>query len=170
MDQDQFWEIIDEARKIAGSGRESHEALEEILSEQTPEWISEFETEFQKRMYEAYHYSLWGAAYLIGGGCSDDSFMDFRGWLIAQGKETFRRAIDDPDSLADLPRNSDFFYEEFLYAAYNAYENMTGEMIELNAPAHEPDPGEMWDFDDENEMKKRYPKLFEKYWDDPLPT
>ena len=28
-------------------------------------------------------------------GCSDDTFDYFRGWLIAQGKETFEKVLDD---------------------------------------------------------------------------
>lgn len=34
-----------------------------------------------------YRRDLWAAAYIIGGGCSDDSFIDFRAGLIAQGHE-----------------------------------------------------------------------------------
>ena len=32
-----------------------------------------------------YRWDMWAAAYLIGGGCSDDGFIDFRAGLIAQG-------------------------------------------------------------------------------------
>ena len=47
---------------------------------------------------------LWGAAYLINGGCSDDGFDHFRGWLMTQGREVFARAVAEPDSLAELPQ------------------------------------------------------------------
>ncbi|MFD6293827.1 DUF4240 domain-containing protein [Streptomyces sp. NPDC060235] len=43
------------------------------------------------------------AAYLIGGGCSNDSFMDFRAGLIALGRDWYEKATADPDSLADHP-------------------------------------------------------------------
>ncbi|WFE14091.1 DUF4240 domain-containing protein [Bacillus atrophaeus] len=33
-------------------------------------------------------------------GCSDDTFDYFRGWLIAQGKETFEEVLDDHEYLA----------------------------------------------------------------------
>ena len=36
---------------------------------------------------------LWDAAYLINGGCSDDGFDYFRGWLVDQGRETFERCL-----------------------------------------------------------------------------
>jgi hypothetical protein len=58
-------------------------------------------------MAESYRWELWGAAYLIGGGgCSDDGFDDFRGWLLGQGRATWQAALADPDSLADHPRSA----------------------------------------------------------------
>lgn len=47
-------------------------------------------------------WSLWGAAFVIGEGCSDDGFLDFRTALPAFGMERVNLAISDPDSLADL--------------------------------------------------------------------
>jgi hypothetical protein len=41
--------------------------------------------------------------YLIGGGCSDDGFIDFRAGLIAQGRDWYERAAASPDDLADHP-------------------------------------------------------------------
>src|SRR5262245_31826692 len=35
-------------------------------------------------------------------GCGDDTFSDFRGWLIALGQSRFESALDEPDTLADL--------------------------------------------------------------------
>ena len=51
----------------------------------------------------SYREDLWGAAYLINGGASDDGFEYFRGWLMTQGRAVFARAVADPDSLAELP-------------------------------------------------------------------
>ena len=51
---------------------------------------------------EAHDWNLWGAAYLMKGGCSDDAFDYFRGWLVAQGRRTWERALRDPDTLAEL--------------------------------------------------------------------
>lgn len=46
---------------------------------------------------------LWAAAFVLMGGCSDDSFMDFRSWLILQGRDAIEAIVRDPDSLADYP-------------------------------------------------------------------
>jgi Protein of unknown function (DUF4240) len=36
-------------------------------------------------MADSYRDPLWAAAYLVNGGCSDDGFEYFRGWLIMHG-------------------------------------------------------------------------------------
>lgn len=42
-------------------------------------------------MADSYRNPLWAAAYVINGGCSDDGFDYFRGWLIVQGHEVYER-------------------------------------------------------------------------------
>jgi hypothetical protein len=34
---------------------------------------------------------VWAAAYLIGGGCSGDAFIDFRAGVIAQGRDWYEK-------------------------------------------------------------------------------
>jgi hypothetical protein len=74
-----------------------------------------------------------GTAYhLKGGWCSDDSFLYFLGWLLAQGRATFEAAVGDPDSLVDHPAvwaEWQLECEAILYAAMMAYEARTGEKL-----------------------------------------
>ncbi|MCL4193480.1 MAG: hypothetical protein KJZ87_17220 [Thermoguttaceae bacterium] len=49
-----------------------------------------------------------------------------------------------------------------LYVARSAYEAATQEEIP-SVPINLPDLGEGWDFDDEAEMNRRYPKLFTRF-------
>ncbi len=39
--------------------------------------------------------------YEVRGGCSDDDFLDFRDWLIAQGYETYRQVVETPEVLVE---------------------------------------------------------------------
>jgi hypothetical protein len=48
-------------------------------------------------MNRAYPWDLWGAAFVINGGCSDDGCERFRARLIMQGRDVFERALDDPE-------------------------------------------------------------------------
>ncbi|WP_408997121.1 DUF4240 domain-containing protein [Streptomyces europaeiscabiei] len=70
------------------------------------------------------------AILLIRGGCSDDSFMDFRAGVIALGCQRYQRVAAEPDSLAAHPdvvqaanvrdRSEVLFHEDVNYAASGA--------------------------------------------------
>ncbi|OSP39974.1 hypothetical protein B7767_28795 [Streptomyces sp. 13-12-16] len=112
---------------------------------------------------------LWAAAYVINGGCSDDGFDYFRGWLIAQGRETFERVVADPDALAELPvvraaaaGGFDLECEETLGIVWNAHIVATGGQLPDDAFTiryPEPDPAWNFDFGDHGEMTRRLPRL-----------
>src|SRR4051812_25119584 len=118
MTEDQFWQIIQEAHS-------DESALETALAAFPPQEIISFEKIFAKKHFLAYILNLWGAAYIINGGCSDDGFTDFRYWLISQGKAIYQAAIADPDSLASVSLDKDASHELFGYAARAAYESST---------------------------------------------
>ena len=59
--------------------------------------------------------------YVINGGCSDDGFDYFRGWLIAQGKSVFMKALENPDSLAKLDEIDEAECEYIMSVAGSAY-------------------------------------------------
>ena len=75
----------------------------------------------------AYQYGLWTAASVIErGGCTDDGFMDFRQWLVGQGRGVYMAALKDPDSLADAPDYREFQYDSLPVMGDYAYEELTG--------------------------------------------
>jgi hypothetical protein len=104
VDDGRFWEIIETARASAGPGRPFHEALTDHLATLTEQDILEYHERFEKMHGALYRHDLWAAAYLIGGGCSDDGFTDFRAGLIAQGRDWYQQAAAAPDSLAGPSR------------------------------------------------------------------
>lgn len=70
---------------------------------------------------------MWDAAEIIKEyGCSDDGFIDFRAWLIAQGKEVYLAALADPDSLAEVEPYGDCSFELMSYVGEYAYKQLTG--------------------------------------------
>ena len=98
-----FWDIIEIARASAGPDRPFHESLTDHLATLTEQDILEYHECFEKMHDALYRYDLWAAAYLVRGGCSDDSFIDFRAGLIAQGRDWHNKTAAAPDSLADHP-------------------------------------------------------------------
>ena len=103
MDEATFWALIAEARQGAeeDTDERSHR-LQELLTQLPPEAIVEFERTRRSLDLRAYTWELWGAAYVVEDGCSDDCFRDFRAYLISLGREPYEAGLRDPDSLADV--------------------------------------------------------------------
>jgi hypothetical protein len=51
--------------------------------------IRRFDYELETATPQVYGWPLWGPAYIMNGGCSDDGFDYFLGWLVGQGREVF---------------------------------------------------------------------------------
>lgn len=122
MTKDRFWALIDGARAKAGGWEEMSGPLVSRLARyDTPDIM------LWHQIFLLYHQlscknKLWAAAYVINGGCSDDGFDYFRGWLIAQGRDVFLKALADPDSLAYAGACQDCAeFEDILSAAASAY-------------------------------------------------
>ncbi|MBO2463583.1 DUF4240 domain-containing protein [Actinomadura violacea] len=174
MHVDEFWGLVEAARRDEGP---FSEALTAQLAALPAERILEFQERFSAVDTRVYRWDVWAAAYLIGGGCSDDCFTDFRAGLVALGREWFERVVQSPDDLADHPlvieaaaKQNDYviFYEEVGYAAGQAFDRVTGtdtcefyEALERRQTDREPavDLGEGFDFDDEEQMRQRLPRL-----------
>ena len=58
-------------------------------------------------------------AYIIGGGCPDDGFMDFRSRMISRGKEVDDIGIENADNLTEIvgSKDDDCQFEKFQYVA-----------------------------------------------------
>src|ERR1700749_5073098 len=98
MDPAQFWRIIEEAcRSDPSRADEWGERLQTALMKLTPDEIIAWDQIFEHLAARAYTVDLWGAAYLINGGASDDGFYYFRCWLICMGQDIYEAAVAEPD-------------------------------------------------------------------------
>lgn len=160
MTRDEFWGLIEAAR--GGGGPATSRALCEELERLDDDGLRGFQEHLEAHVGAGYTWDLWGAAYLMEGGCSDDGFLYFRYGLVAQGKEVYEAAIDEPDSLADL--EDEISDESFGTVAASLYEERTGATIpsSLTSGSTEPE-GEEWDFDDEDECRERLPRMYEAF-------
>ena len=163
MNIDTFWEIIETAKNQGGNADAiSDHVLARLKGLAAPE-IEAFDKHQADLMRQSYNWKLWGAAYLINGGCSDDGFEYFRGWLFTKGREVFESAVANPDSLAShVDENDEVECEGFMYIAKEAYKSVAGKEMG-HTPARYPELGEGWDFDDASEMSARYPKLWKTF-------
>ncbi|MDG4796132.1 DUF4240 domain-containing protein [Micromonospora sp. WMMD1082] len=167
MRTDDFWQLIDRARSGGGAPDAVAARAVVLLAAHDTEEIVGYAHHQQRVLAASYRVDLWGAAYLINGGASDDGFEYFRGWLMTQGRAVFARAVADPDSLAELPQvraaslsGEEFECESMLAVPWDAYRRATATDLPADreaAPA--PDLNEFWDFDDPDEARRRLPRL-----------
>jgi hypothetical protein len=168
MRTDDFWAVIGRATadRPASPGEVAKRAAADLAT-RDPEEIVAWARHLDKVMVASGTQDLWAAAYLIHGGCTEDGFDSFRGWLIAHGREAVAQSVRSPDSLADIPavraaaeNGAVFEAEEVLSIAAEAYRQATGsELPGGEAPVTRPDAADLWDFDNEEEMHRRLPKL-----------
>ncbi|MET7880071.1 DUF4240 domain-containing protein [Micromonospora sp. DT68] len=186
MNVDEFWAVVETAGegldgRTGDAGEAVAAALVTRLAATSPERILEFQDLFDQLHGALYRWDVWAAAYLIGGRCSDDSFMDFRAGVITLGREWYERVLASPDVLADhaVVRHAAteedggvLFAESVNYVASVAYERVTDDdhafyeamearqQVAVGSDAgREPDMGEDFDFDDDDEMRRRLPRL-----------
>ena len=136
IDKDTFWMLIAQAKEHPGG---PSEWLMERLVDLGPEQAKKFDDIACAYASLAYQYGLWTAASVMErGGCTDDGFIDFRGWLIAQGREVYMAALRDPDSLADIPDHENCRFMALPYVGDMAYERLRGRMphVDMDPDAH----------------------------------
>lgn len=165
---DDFWALVETARANAKTCCDVVANATTLLASRPAAEIVATHQALWRLMDASYLHPLWAAAYLIRGGCSDDSFDYFRAYLLTQGRHVFTSAVADPDSLADLPLLPDAYggtgvCEDMLSVAWDAHRAATG--ADLPEEAWESrerlplDPSWDFDFDDEAEMRRRLPRL-----------
>lgn len=168
MDKQTFWKLIETARAQAGPADVAPRAAE-LLAGYPESEIAAAQQVLWDLLAESYRAPLWAAAYVINGGCSDDGFDYFRGWLLTQGREAFEAALADPDALAGHPavraaasQGLELWDEEALSIAWTAYESATGRELPADSftIGYPPlDPAWDFDFDDTDETAARLPRL-----------
>ncbi|WP_326608069.1 DUF4240 domain-containing protein [Streptomyces sp. NBC_01800] len=176
MDIEQFWNLIEQARVRAVDSFDADGVATQVtalLATREPQQILDAQQILWDLMAASYRAPLWAAAYLINGGCSDDGFDYFRGWLITQGRAVYEQVIADADRLADVPavhaaaaEGNELEGEQSLSIAWDAYETATGTELPSDAfTINYPDLDPAWDFDfdDHSEVAARLPRIAALY-------
>ena len=161
MTIDEFWNILAKANREAKPGSDPIEDhLIRALRGLSKEELLDFDAHAASLYHRAYDWNLWDAAFVIGGGCGDDGFMDFRQALVGLGRDRFEGALANPESLADLDEEEeDFLYtESFLDFIYEVLD-------EDDVPdwEHPTTPtGKPWESEG---IEMRFPRLKARFWD-----
>jgi hypothetical protein len=162
MKEDEFWKIIE--RSIIDSKNDYQvqiKSLENILLTLNSTEIEKFDNTFRALLAASYDTKLWGASYVINGGCSDDCFEYFREYLIAHGKNKFYATLKDPESCAPwIKSEGEDNWEGIRYSASKAYKQTTGKELSYSYQPKCELKGKLFD---EATVEKQYPKLAEKF-------
>lgn len=139
-------------------------ALKGLLARLSEDELVGFQEIVDYLMDQAYTWGLWGAAYLMLGGCSDDDFEYFRAGLIMCGKEVYEEALKEPDSLADGDEVQ--ICEDILTLACEVYEERSGDgaIYDRHREVMNVEPaGEPFEESDDDHFKEHYPRLWARY-------
>jgi hypothetical protein len=166
MDEAAFWQLIADTRTAAGNdtGRQSG-LLEQRLSRLPAQQIVDFQRIRHRLDQQAYTWDIWGAAYVIEDGCSDDCFRDFRSYLISLGRGPYEAALKNPDSLAPVVQDAETGdWENADSVAGDAYQSATGNDIPTGDSDLSGNPrGTPWDSKDQEMLVRRYPGLAARF-------
>jgi hypothetical protein len=172
-----FWELIEQSKEDSQDFSHQIELLITKLSSLNENQIIEFEYRFREALSESARYNIMAAAKIINDYVSDDSFLYFRCRLIAEGKELFYKAIENPEVIAENNiQEIEFGGEEMLSVTDQAFFKKLGEDTEkelprdiafdyLNYDEGEEIKGEDWK---EEELPFKYPKLWKRYKNESL--
>ncbi len=128
MPADRFWELIGRTTGYEANPERQLEALRQVLRELTVAEIEAFERAFHQQQRRAYSWDLWGTAYIMNGGASDDGFEYFQRWLVSKGRTVFDAAVADPKSLAETiaaDTQGDYEFEPFANVAAEIWREKT---------------------------------------------
>jgi hypothetical protein len=163
LDRKMFWRIIKDSKdKSSGDYEQQQLELKKLLLKLTPNEIIAFDNRFRTYQNQASSWDIWGAAYIIQGGCSDDSFSDFQGWLIGQGEQIFEDAMEDVESLSKLHDTNEGDWEGLNFVSTDAFETLNKQEITSGIIIKYNVSGEEWD-EEGNDLKLRFPKLWEQF-------
>ena len=169
MKTNDFWRLIEDAHVNAkGNSEQQYRLIDEQLGNSPASEIIDFETILKEQLRRADQFKMMEAAFIVASYVSDDTFEDFRAWLISLGKEKFERALDDPESIADLLTREqalEITGDGLVTAAFMAYKKVTKTEDLYEHVEMQPDPEYPFDWPETIEQyQAKYPRLFAKLW------
>jgi len=173
LDEDKFWKVVENSRKSTSNQDAQEQYLVSEIEKLTPKEMIGFRLRTDYFLYHTYTSEMWCAAYIMNGGCSDDSFEYFRCWLISRGRDTYYNAKSNPDYLVnEVVEETEFYdFESFWYVAVNAFKRKTGKNLYdyIDNAAFKTKEGSYpqfefnWQEENPESMKRICPTLYAKF-------
>lgn len=172
MNEQVLWTLIDFSRQNSKNIHEQGTLLTNLLSKYSTKYLLKFENIYWGFMQKSNEADLWAAAYVLNDGCSELDFLHFRNWLLLQGQTTFKKVLQDPETLVDFINFDN--YQPLNFPALetnlaNLVQTKLGEMYEIPDFKKFELFGDKWKTD--MEIVDRVPLLCQKMgWGNTVPT
>lgn len=133
VNERQFWLLIQKSTKKAKTEADFLNSLEKDLELLKSREIQKFSKLLIEKLNKLNNSDLWGIAYIILDGCSDDMFEYYKMWIISQGEELYLAALNGTESFSKLIEPKwGLQCEGLLLAIENAYLSRTGKILSQN--------------------------------------
>lgn len=182
MTEDYFWALLNRCRD---HGEDIGGQMEWLLAQMSRKPLIDiiaFDSILNDHYRASYSSNLRAAAFIIFDGCAGESFDDFRGWMLYLGKDTYYKAIENPETLVPYLKKLEKQKElpqlkELLTIACKAYEEKTGLEAEnywdmydrlLKEEKTKPSIDLDWDENDTEALQTKFPRLWEAFRESPL--
>lgn len=136
LDETRFWSIIATTRASRSTSQRA-ELLQGELKKLPPTQIAAFDRQLTRSLNSIGDPEHLGAAEIMMGFTTKETFRSFRGWIVAQGEVVHRRFREDPDSLVDagLDREGELVAGEMVAQAPDkVYREVTGRSLSGDFP------------------------------------
>ncbi len=106
MNEQVFWKIIEQSSIENTDLTERFQWIKQELSNLTEKQIFKFDKVIHFLLEKSNTEDLYAASYVLLGAGNEEQFLQFRFWLMLQGQRTFKKAINDAETL-------DVFVDDF---------------------------------------------------------
>jgi hypothetical protein len=171
MEENEFWKIIESSGSPKNcTPNEQCDKIISQLSKKSKNDLISFANIHQDILKKAYTRSMLIACYILIKYISDDTFEDFRNWVILNGKDRFYKTIKEPDFIVSYITVEDPVEEVTGEAlCFVCEEAWDGDIKELEENYIYPEHANIDDsFPSIEEREKSFPKLLSMFWDDEI--
>lgn len=168
MSEDNFWNIINSV-----CGASSSISIIEKLVKLSPEEIISFALQLRAQIACAYTPDMLRACFIICSYISDDTFTDFRTWIVFQGFKKFTSGLRDAETISEwlLPTEIKQIGRQWILVPQKAYMLKTNSGIDSYLDIFYSqsdlvfDPTIDFEWPDKlDELRSFLPKLYDLFW------
>ena len=129
IDENLFWELIDESRKLSPDQFGFIDNLRSLLERFDAKELRNFKRILLTKVNELNTWEHWALAYIVRHGCGDDAFDYFKAWVVSKGRHAFFSVKNLREGELALIFDEDPQLEELYGLAEEIYEQKTSDSM-----------------------------------------